>query len=168
MGRVLIISDTHFLRLNEITSFINQFNDLDAILHCGDIYPGFNTKDLKHVYICKGNNDYAPLPRIAYFMVNETQFMMTHGHLNNFAYNPQSLIDLTKDFPADVICFGHTHKPYFYQDDHLTIINPGSLVLSRTYPKVNTYVIYDTDSRKVVFYDAKTHEEYQVKNEFIK
>ena len=77
--------------------------------------------------------------------------------MNNYAYNPLQLKNLLDEYPSDVICFGHTHIPYYYQDDDVTIINPGSLSLGRTYPRKNTYVLYDTKTKECSFYDFKTN-----------
>lgn len=159
MGQILIISDTHFLRKNELDKFIASLPPVDGIIHCGDIYLGYKPGDIQHLYICKGNNDFADIPYICHFTIDGITFTTTHGHKNNYAYNPTTLKQLLNEYPADVICFGHTHIPYLYQDDDITIINPGSLSLGRSYPKKNTYVLFDTQTRQAHFYDIKTREE---------
>lgn len=162
MSQVLIISDTHFLRKNELDRFISSFPQISAIIHCGDIYLGYKPGDISRLYLCKGNNDFVDVPRICHFTIDNITFTVTHGHMQNYAYNPLKFKNLLDEYPADVICFGHTHIPYFYQDDDIIIINPGSLSLSRTYPRVNTYVLFDTSTRKVSFYDAKTHQKIEI------
>lgn len=162
MSQILIISDTHFLRKPELERFISSFDHITDIIHCGDIYIGFQPRDITGLYLCKGNNDFANLPRIGHFKIDGVTFTITHGYLNNYAYNPKSLKNLLNEYPADVICFGHTHVPYFYQDEDVMIINPGSLALSRTYPKHNTYVVFDTETKKATFYDAQTREEIKL------
>ena len=159
MGQILIISDSHFLRKKDLDQFIASIPHIDATIHCGDIYLGYKPGDIANLYMCKGNNDFADIPYISHFTIDNTTFTITHGHRNNYAYNPTTLKQLLIEYPADVICFGHTHIPYFYQDEDIIIINPGSLTLGRSYPKKNTYAIFDTQTQIVHFYDIKTGEE---------
>ncbi len=163
MGRILIISDSHFLRKEALIDFIEQFDDLEGTIHCGDIYFNYQSGDIHNFYICKGNNDFAPIPPINHFKLAGLTFTTIHGNQNYFAYEPETLKTLLKDYPADVICFGHSHVPYFYQDEDVMILNPGSLSLSRTYPKVNTYALLDPNTKEVTFYDVETHEEVHIK-----
>lgn len=165
MSQILIISDTHFLRKNELDKFISSFSNIEAVIHCGDIYLGYQPGDIQRLFICKGNNDFADVPRIAHFTIDHVTFTITHGHTNNYAYHPNLLKNLLDEYPADVICFGHTHVPYFYQDDDIMIINPGSLSLGRSYPRRNTYVLFDTKTMKAHFFDVKTREEIEVSNQ---
>ncbi len=162
MSKILIISDTHFFRKNQLISFLSSFNDIDHIIHCGDIYIGFKTTDISNMHICKGNNDFSDLPIIDHFEIDNIRFTTTHGHINSYAYKPDTLIELLDAYPSDVICFGHTHVPYIKEENNVLILNPGSLSLSRTYPKRNTYAIYDTQTKKASFYDAQTHEMIEI------
>ena len=162
MSQVLIISDSHFLRKNELEQFISRFPHIIATIHCGDIYIGYQENDLQNFYICKGNNDFGNLNKINHFMIDGVTFTITHGHLNNFAYNPLSLTELLEQYPADVICFGHTHIPYLHKENNLTILNPGSLTLGRTFPRLNTYVLFETQTKEIHFYNAKTFEEIKI------
>lgn len=163
MSKILIISDSHFLRKAELLKFIHQFQDIQAVIHCGDIYMGYEPNDIQQLYICKGNNDFADLPRIHHFTIDHVTFTITHGNMNNWTYHPEDLKDLLDDFPADVICFGHSHVPYFYQDEDVMIINPGSLTIGRSYPRVNTYAIFDTQDRSVQFFNVKNNESIDMK-----
>jgi len=162
MSKILIISDSHFLRKKELIDFIHQFEDIKATIHCGDIYMGYEPDEIDNLYICKGNNDFANLPRIHHFTIDNVTFTITHGNMNNFTYHPESLKILLEDYPADVICFGHSHVPYYYQDEDVIILNPGSLTLGRTYPRVNSYVIFDTDNQIAKFYNVKDNEEIDI------
>lgn len=156
MSQLLILSDSHFLRKNDLQKFINSINP-KATIHCGDIYLGYQDGDIDNLYICKGNNDFADIERILHFTIDDVTFTIIHGHTNNFSVHPETLKTLLLDYPSDVICFGHSHVPYFYQDDDVMIINPGSLTLSRRYPRINTYALFDTEKKTVTFYNAQTH-----------
>lgn len=168
MSQILIISDTHYLRKNDLVSFLEKFQDIVAVIHCGDIYLGYEPHEFDSLipfYICRGNNDFANIPRIENFEIDGIRFTITHGHIHNFAYNPLSLQALLEDYPADVICFGHTHIPYLHEEDDLIIMNPGSLSLSRTYPRQNTYALFDTLTKNISFYDVKTQEKITIEND---
>lgn len=165
MSQILIISDSHYLRKNELNKFFKQFANIHHIIHCGDIYIGYKPSDFENLYICRGNNDFVDIPRFLHFEIDGVRFIITHGHLNNYAYHPLSLKELLDEYPSDVICFGHTHVPYCHKEDHLIIINPGSLSLGRNYPRINTYAILDTETLETHFYNVKTHEEIFVNNQ---
>lgn len=158
MSQILLISDTHFLSRQDLHAFIHQFPHIHSIIHCGDIYPGYRPGDISGLYLCKGNNDLTEAPLIAHFTIDQITFTLTHGHINNYAYNPCTLKQLLSQYPADIICFGHTHIPYIHQDEDVTIVNPGSLTLGRSYPRRNTYAIIETQDQTITFYDAQTHE----------
>ena len=70
MSQILIISDSHYLRKNELHQFFKQFPHCSTIIHCGDIYPGYQPDEFDNFYICKGNNDYVNLPRIFVYSRN--------------------------------------------------------------------------------------------------
>lgn len=165
MSQILIISDTHFLREHDLEEFFNTVKGYDAIIHCGDIFLGFDPKTFhapKPLYICRGNNDFANLEQTLQFEIDGTLFYITHGHINHLSYEPLEFLKLRKDYPANVFCFGHTHIPYFNEVDDVTLINPGSLALPRNYPRHRTYAIYDTVTRQTHFYDYPTLEEIVV------
>ena len=164
MSQILIISDSHYLRKNELHQFFKQFPHCSTIIHCGDIYPGYQPDEFDNFYICKGNNDYVNLPRILSFTIDHVRFTITHVHIKNYAYQPDSLLELLNDYPADVICFGHTHIPYFQKTKDCIIINPGSLALGRSYPRQNTYALFDTETKDIHFYDMKTKDEIILEN----
>lgn len=167
MSQILIISDSHYLRKHDLISFIDQFQDIEAVIHCGDIYLGYEPGEINKVpfYICRGNNDFANLPRILNFEIKNVRFTIIHGHINSYAYQPTHLKDLLEEYPADVICFGHTHVPYFYQDKDIMILNPGSLSLGRSYPRRNTYILFDTETMTPHFYDIENNQEIVVENQ---
>lgn len=158
MSQILIISDTHYLRKNDLNKFFKQFPHIHHIIHCGDIYMTYEVHDFPQMIICKGNNDFVDIPRICHFTIDNIRFTITHGNLRNYAYNPLLLKELLEDYPADVICFGHSHIPYLHIEEDLMIINPGSLSLSRSYPRINTYAIFDTTTKQVQFYNVKNNE----------
>ena len=51
MSQILIISDSHYLRKNELHQFFKQFPHCSTIIHCGDIYPGYQPDEFDNFYI---------------------------------------------------------------------------------------------------------------------
>ena len=74
MGQILIISDSHFLRKKDLDQFIASIPHIDATIHCGDIYLGYKPGDIANLYMCKGNNDFADIPYISHFTIDNTTF----------------------------------------------------------------------------------------------
>lgn len=154
--QVCILSDSHMIPKSQLESFFQQLN-VDYIIHCGDIYMTYQENDLPQIIHVRGNNDrYSPLEQI--IEIDQLRFFITHGH----HYQVDQSIHLLQDYAAihqiDVVCFGHTHIPYFYQDEHTTYINPGSLAFPRGLYRYPTYCIFDTHSKKVTYYNYKTGE----------
>ena len=63
---------------------------------------------------------------------------------------------LIESINADIICFGHTHRPYYKVNNKITMINPGSICYPRGHYKSPTYCIFDTKNRKTTFYNTNT------------
>ena len=49
---------------------------------------------------------------------------------------------------ADIIMFGHTHRPYFEERDGITVLNPGSLSFPRQEGRKSSYMILETDGEE--------------------
>ena len=44
---------------------------------------------------------------------------------------------------ADIVMYGHTHKPFFEQKDGLTVLNPGSLSFPRQDGRKGSYMLME-------------------------
>lgn len=126
--RLGIIADTHGRLRPEV---LDVFAQVDRILHAGDVgNPAILEKlgALAPVTAVYGNVDggtlRARLPRVAELRLDDFQFVLTHG--DQFGSpEPQALKDA---FPhADVIVYGHTHRPLIRDfDDYSVVLNPGA------------------------------------------
>ena len=58
---------------------------------------------------------------------------------------------------ADIVMFGHTHKPYFSQKDGLTVLNPGSLSYPRQDGRKPSYMVMEIDEEGKAHYEQKYH-----------
>jgi putative phosphoesterase len=126
--RVGIISDTHGLLR---PSVFEVFAKVDAILHAGDVGPDdllVELEALAPVTAVYGNTDGFDIrgrcPRVATLELDGCYVTVTHG--DQFGTpTPAALREAYPD--ADVIIYGHTHRPLLeLVEKTVTVMNPGS------------------------------------------
>ena len=125
--RLGIISDTHGLLRPEV---FEVFREVDHILHAGDIGPAALLDELQAiapVTAVYGNTDGFDLrnrlPDVVETRIEGLDFVVTHGDQFG-APTPELLYEAYPD--AEVIVFGHTHKPLLVTlDVVVTVMNPG-------------------------------------------
>lgn len=126
--RLGIISDTHGTLRPEV---FEAFAEVDHILHGGDVGKWqimIELGALAPVTAVYGNTDGPEirerLPQVATMQLDGFDFVVTHG--DQFG-SPTPAI-LHDAFPAaEVIVYGHTHKPLLELVDRtVTVVNPGS------------------------------------------
>ena len=140
MKHILIFSDTHGY-LTGCERVIRESKEkVDAIIHAGDC-----TRDADRlraefpsidVYSVKGNCDmFVREPEEMTVIIDGVKIFITHGHLYNvkLEYDYGTLKDRARRAGADMVVFGHTHKPCCDWDRELTVINPGSSGYFGTY-----------------------------------
>lgn len=138
--RLGIISDTHGLLRPEVFEIFSQ---VDHILHAGDVGPLDLLTELEAlapVTAVYGNTDdgevRARLPRVAQVRLDGLDIVVTHG--DQFGAPTPALVQAA--FPdAEIIVFGHTHKPVLTLVDLVvTVMNPGAAGKRRfdIYPSV--------------------------------
>ena len=125
--RLGIISDTHDLLRPEVFAI---FQGVDRILHAGDVGdPGLlvELEAIAPVTAVWGNTDgselRAMLPEVVETRIEGFDFLLLHGHQLGVP-TPEKL---NLAYPAaEVIIFGHTHKPLLtIVDQVVTVMNPG-------------------------------------------
>jgi putative phosphoesterase len=125
--RLGIISDTHGLLRPEVFEI---FSEVDQIIHAGDIGPPELLTELEAiapVIAVHGNVDdgelRARLPQVVETRIDGLDFVITHG--DQFGSpTPELLYQAYPD--AEVIIFGHTHRPLLVTlDVVVTVMNPG-------------------------------------------
>ncbi len=125
--RLGIIADTHGLLRPEV---FEVFAEVDLILHAGDIGPLDLLTELEAlapvlaVYgNCDGWDVRQRVPQVVERRIEGLDFVVTHGdQLGSPA--PESLHRLWPE--ADVIIYGHTHRPLLTTVDLVrTVMNPG-------------------------------------------
>ena len=125
--RLGVISDTHGLLRPEV---FDAFAGVDHILHAGDVGgPDLLTEleTLAPVTAVYGNTDGSALrsrlPRVATLELDGFDIVVTHGD----QLGSPTPAALNATFPdAQIIVFGHTHRPLLtLVDVVVTVMNPG-------------------------------------------
>lgn len=125
--RLGIISDTHNLLRPEV---FEVFKGVDRILHAGDIgVPDILValEAIAPVTAVWGNSDgfaiRSRIPETVEVRIEGFDFLLIHGHQVG---SPTPDL-LNRAYPnAEVIIFGHTHKPLLtVVDQVVTVMNPG-------------------------------------------
>ncbi len=126
--RLGIISDTHGKMRPEV---FDVFSGVDRILHAGDVGSGdilIELEAIAHLTAVYGNVDEselrACLPQVAQLELDGFYVTITHGD----QFGSPTPAKLHTAFPdAEIIIFGHTHRPLLeLVDKTVTIMNPGS------------------------------------------
>jgi uncharacterized protein len=125
--RIGVISDTHGLLRPEV---LDVFARVDHILHAGDVGPEGLLDELgviAPVTAVYGNTDgwalRNRLPQVATVELDGFTIVVTHGDQLG-SPTPEKL---QIEFPdAEIIVFGHTHRPVLtLVDTVVTVMNPG-------------------------------------------
>lgn len=145
--KVLIVSDTHGREQN-LAEALEQTGPIDQLIHLGDVEGGAeHIRELAGdapAAIIAGNNDFfCDLPNERIFTLGGHRIFMTHGH-GYFVHS--GILYLKREARkkgADIVMFGHTHKPYMEEDNELLVLNPGSLSLPRQEGHRPTYIVME-------------------------
>ena len=118
------------------------------LIHCGDTEGGeylISTAAGCRCEIVTGNNDYfSDLPREAVFHLGGKKVWVTHGHNYYVSLNTSIIKEEAQMKGADVVVFGHTHKPLM-EEGQVLCINPGSLSYPRQSDRRPSYIIVNID-----------------------
>ena len=145
--KVLIVSDTHGREQN-LAEALEQTGPIDQLIHLGDVEGGAeHIRELAGdapAAIIAGNNDFfCDLPNERIFTLGGHRIFMTHGHGYFVHSGTLYLKREARKKGADIVLFGHTHKPYMEEDNELLVLNPGSLSLPRQEGHRPTYIVME-------------------------
>lgn len=120
-----LISDTHGLLRPEVHTALAG---VDLILHAGDVCGDDILDELRliaPVEAVYGNNDYPGHPMLAQSLervFEGVRVHVSHGHELGRP-KPEQLL---ARYDADVIVYGHTHKPVIHTEGGRMVVNPGA------------------------------------------
>lgn len=147
--RIGIISDTHIpSRARQLPAFVAQaFAGVDRILHAGDINDYSVLRELNAIAPTEavaGNTDPAGIVEVLGFekliTVARYRIGLTHGHLGQGSSTPDRAYNTFKD-KADIIVFGHSHKPFRAVKRGVLLLNPGSPTVKRRQPRYSLAIL---------------------------
>ena len=150
MGKkILVVSDNHGNKKNLLTVIDEWKDKIDALVHCGD--SEFDVDYLMGlvdvpVYLARGNCDYRfSGDADAIFEFEGHVCYVTHGHYYGASWGDEDLIARAEEMGADILFYGHTHVPayHIYQEENITLLNPGSVARPRQYPPEATFLVVE-------------------------
>lgn len=127
--KIAVFSDTH-KKISGVRQVILDEKP-DLILHLGDhIQDAYRLRELFPdipLECVPGNCDYAPAEADTKLItVRGLTLMLTHGHNYRVKYEPQSLLNAAYFQGADMVLYGHTHRPVNERIEGLYVVNPGT------------------------------------------
>lgn len=156
--RVLIVSDTHG-RHEGLDRALEEAGKIDMLLHLGDIEgeePYIDAVVECKKYMVRGNNDFfSDLPRDLEINIGKYKVFMTHGHAYDVSLGPEYILDEGRSRNADIIMFGHTHRPFFDQRDNIILLNPGSLSYPRQEGRKKSYMLLDMNEQGKMCFEQR-------------
>ena len=123
--RVGLISDTHGLVRPEV---LLAFEGVDRILHAGDVGGNDVLAILARVAPVEavfGNVDVPGDPRLADHLSERIAGVSVHVSHGHELGRPTPARLLTR-YDADVLVYGHTHKPLIHRAAARLVVNPGA------------------------------------------
>lgn len=145
--RILVLSDSHGAP-RKIERAIHAQPTAEVVFHLGD---GANDLDdarieFPHIafYQVAGNCDWCSnLSLEEMLTLDGKKIALTHGHIYGVKSGIQTYLRHGREIGADIVLFGHTHRPETGYDDGIYWMNPGSL-------QDNVYGIIDITAQGIV------------------
>lgn len=137
--RYLILSDTHG-HTRDACLLIEQWHaQIDGVWHLGDHARDlhFLKQQYGHVFQLafsgvSGNCDpLSSTPNQRIFDCEGRRILMCHGHLHHVKSGLTYLRQKAQDVSANIVLFGHTHIPFYLEENGILYLNPGSLTAPR-------------------------------------
>lgn len=148
--RILIVSDTHGQNRN-LEKAIERVGAIDMLVHLGDLegLEGYISELVDcPVHMVAGNNDFfSDLNREEEFEIGAYHTFITHGHCYYVSMNTERIKQEGMERNADIVMFGHTHKPLIDKGNGITLINPGSLSYPRQEGRKGSFILMEIDDK---------------------
>ena len=148
-NKILVVSDNHG-NITNLKYILEEFKgEFDRLVHCGD--SEFSCQMLRElvdcpVHMAEGNCDYCFEENSDdIFEYGEHVCFVTHGHRYGVNWGEEELLEKALEMGADLVFYGHTHCPAYqvYEEEGVTILNPGSIALPRQNPPQPTFLIVE-------------------------
>lgn len=149
--KILVVSDTHGNHKN-LDRILNLAGEIQMFIHLGDVEGGeeyINAVVDTEKHIVRGNNDFfSDLPKEEEFYIGKYKTFISHGHSYYVSLDPEYIKEEGIERHADIVMFGHTHKPFLEQNEDITVLNPGSVSYPRQEGRKGSYMIIELDEKE--------------------
>lgn len=156
--RILIVSDTHRKNENYMKA-LEEAGKVDMVIHLGDIEGSeYLIQEAAGcpVEMVSGNNDFfSDLPSEKTLQIGKYCVMITHGHRYYISMGNEMLKKEAVANGADIVMYGHTHKPVIDRSRNVIAINPGSLSYPRQENRKPSYIIMELDGQGEAHFELK-------------
>ena len=133
MKKILVLSDSHRNLSNMRKAVLLEKPDM--IIHLGDHYDDAmkllgEFPKIPMEAVC-GNCDYDQVHTEKLITVEGKKIFMCHGHGYHVKEDYLTLEYAALEKRADIVLFGHTHRVFCYNHNHLVMLNPGTIGATR-------------------------------------
>lgn len=146
--RILIVSDTHG-KHRSLDRALREAGDFNMFIHLGDVEGG---EEYIHaavdceIHMVRGNNDFfSELPKEEELYIENYKIFLTHGHNYYVSLDTECIKEEGKARDADIVMFGHTHRPFLERQDGILLLNPGSLSYPRQDGRKGSYMLLEIE-----------------------
>lgn len=144
--KILVVSDTHRKHENYL-KVLEKVGKIDLVIHCGDAEGSEYLIEESAgcpLLIVLGNNDFfSNLPREIETEICGKKIWITHGHSYYVSMESEILKQEAKSRGADIVLYGHTHRPVIDREAGLVALNPGSLSYPRQEGRKPSYALME-------------------------
>jgi len=156
--KILIVSDTHryhkyFDKMFEIEG------GADLLIHLGDLEGGEYYIEQTAgcpVHMVAGNNDlFTQLPMEKEIVLGNKKVFITHGHYYYVSAGNERIWQEAYRRKADIVMFGHIHRPVQVVKNGILLLNPGSISYPRQPGRQGTYMVMEINAENEVNVELK-------------
>lgn len=127
--RVLVVSDSHG-RVDNMIRAVERMQP-DYVLHLGDCQRDLEKLRREFPELpmegVPGNCDWGSYDQPERLIeLGGVRILMLHGHTRNVKSSPMAAMYAAREYGAQVLLFGHTHRPLVDNDGTLLTLNPGA------------------------------------------
>ena len=138
---------------------IEKEGEVDMLIHLGDVEGGeyyIEETAMCEVHMVAGNNDFfTELPQEEEFYIGNKKVFITHGHYYYVSRGLDRIIAEGARRGADIVMYGHTHRPVMERSGDMLILNPGSISYPRQQGRERTYMVMEINEDNVVNVELK-------------
>lgn len=127
--QVLVVSDSHG-RVDNMIRAVERVQP-DYVLHLGDCQRDLEKLRREFPELpmegVPGNCDWGSYDQPERLIeLGGVRILMLHGHTRNVKSSPMAAMYAAREYGAQVLLFGHTHRPLVDNDGTLLTLNPGA------------------------------------------